>query len=391
MRTPFFNIVLAGVENISMYVDDFTFEDCMNEDSMLEIYAYPKEGRGESLLDEAVKLDTGNAVEFHFGFMAGDRSLVRKAVVKDIEARYNSSGVRVLVRALTKGVDLKRSTSSKIWKNKTSAEIVREIASKHGLTSEVEDTQHKWPSIPQGNMSDMDFIAYLAKRETDGNFVAYVKDNTLTLVKRKTDAESSVTFTWGDPNGTVISFEPKQRESTSSKGSSSTSVNTYELDKQKISVNKADNASEKGETTLGDVKIRYNGVDGVKLSEFIDKKLVRPESGALSSNIANSEKKKGQLGLLEASLRIEGNPLIVPNTVITINGVADRYIGNWLVTKARHTINGSGFITTLELVKNGRKRGGDKAKKKNTTVGPEKAKDKVKLIKYDGATGKRVN
>lgn len=39
MRTPFFNIVLAGVENISMYVDDFTFEDCMNEDSMLEIYA----------------------------------------------------------------------------------------------------------------------------------------------------------------------------------------------------------------------------------------------------------------------------------------------------------------------------------------------------------------
>ena len=381
MRTPFYRLYLdeKHSRDISEYVDTLSFEDCMSEDSMVEFKV--NANRALELLDND-KVNTGTKLYFQFGFLGEIPSKVHTAIIKDIDTRYGQQGVAVTIRALDRGTDIKRTSSPKIWKNIRSSDIARQIAKKYNLIPVVDSTTKVWDSISQGNRSDMEFLQYVANRELNGNYVAYIRGDELYFVTRGLNKTSSVTFRWGDGDGDVIDFYPKLRESTSKKGASSTSLLSYDTTNQKVQVTNADNKTEKDATTLGQVKMVYNGIVGEKVSEFIDKRIPQPGNADTLTNLANSNKKKGSLKLQGASLTVIGNPKLEPNTVITMSGTAERHTGNWLVEKVKHSISSSGYICTMELLKNGKKKGGSVAAKKNVTVGPNKAKDVV-LIHID--------
>ncbi len=70
-------------------------------------------------------------------------------------------------------------------------------------------------------------------------------------------------------------------------------------------------------------------------------------------NRAGKQHKKDKLKELTATLVVEGDPLVVANSIIYIKGVADVHEGAWYVKKVTHAISrSSGYTTTLELQKN---------------------------------------
>jgi hypothetical protein len=102
----------------------------------------------------------------------------------------------------------------------------------------------------------------------------------------------------------------------------------------------------------------------------------------VAASAAGTATGEGGLKQETATLTLEGDPTIRVNEVVTIAGVYKRHLGNWLSTKVTHSIANSGYLTKIELLKNGSKVGTEPAAKTNTTVGKE-SPDKKKLLLYD--------
>lgn len=387
MKAPYYKVYI-GKRDITQYVESLNYEDTVEEDNLvvMEIdYNYAME------LADDKDFSTGNMMSFQFGFMGEQVSELHKARITDVTHKYRER-VSMTVKCLDLGTTVKKTTSQKIWKNKTSSEIAKEIAADYGLEAEVKPTTKKWANLPQGNRSDLDFLKYLAAREDDGGFIVFIRNNTLYFNERGIKENSKVTFTyaWGD--GTMISFEPAVKESSQSAHGVKTTATHIDQKTGKVEKEEVDNDKETKTGTTGNYKV-YRGEDG----KFVGNKRVgKPNTQPVADkreakNLANHSKKKASLEGVTAKLVIEGNPLVTPNCVITIKNVAKRHLGNWYVKKVTHNIRGQAYVTTLDLAQNGSKvKTATKAKDANTSVGADKPKEQVKVRVYKGEDGKFV-
>lgn len=388
MKAPFYKLWLEGKVNqdLTDYIDGLDYEDCVGEDNMVDFKVNLQ--KGFEMIKNG-KVEAGSAMKFQFGFLGEMPSPIHTAVVKDLDVDYGTGGIKVSIRALDKGVDMKRSDSNKIWKKIRSSDVAIQIAKKYDLEVDVTPTVKVWDSMPQANRSDLEFLTYLAKRETNGNFITFISNNVLHFVNRGLDKGSKITYEWGNGDGELISFKTQHRESTSNKGTAKTTVSGFDTASKSGVTSVASNKTQKDETVLGEVKIKVDRYTGQPMG----KTLLTPGGKGISienKNLASSSKSKSDLKVLTATATVLGNPSLKANMVITIGGVLEKHCGNWFIQKAKHSVRTGGYLTTLELAKNGQKTGtaknSDKAQKKNTTVGPKDNKVVINRIK-----GTRVN
>lgn len=415
-QAPFYKVYI-GDRDISEYVERFHYEDCMEEDSYLELTI--KSNFAQALADDP-DIVAGTWLSFHFGFIGGEISDVHKAKVTDIKHRY-AERVTMTVKCLDSGTVMRKASNQKVWNKKTASDIAKEIATKYGLEFEGKDTSKVYDSLPQGNMADLHFLQYLAQREDGGNYVVYIRNYTLYFTPRNLLSESIKTYTYGDGDGSILSFEPEIRESSMPSVSTEAETKIVDAKKAQISVSKVDNTTETKTGTLGEYKRVYSGngkqvgTTGVKKHQStssnsapsVKRQLVLPvKDKKEADNIANSKKKAAVLKSLVARLLLNGDPRIIPNQVITVKNVAKTHSGNWYVVKVSTDISASGYVTSLDLNKNGTSLGnaskttkttvGTKGTKNaknpyvvpagdsNKTVGPDKQKSTVKVRVYDG-------
>lgn len=407
MYAPFYKVYLEhNNRDISEYISTLRYEDCSDEDSLLELSV-----RSDYALTLADDTDftSGVIILFHFGYIGGEISETHKAKITDIDYTYAGT-ITMKVKALSVGNLARKITDTKIWKGVTSSQIAEEIAKKYGLETDIQETSQVWDNLPQGNKSDMRFLRYLADRESDGKWVTYIRNSKLYFTSIGTDKESSKTFTYGDDKGTVVSFKPSYRESNQSADTNKVVIpkfNPYTAQTEPTVVDKKDATG----GTLGNYNIvdangkvvgtkqgkttqQVNNVKGGQVKNFIAPPVISTEE---AKNKAKSKQKANTLKILTSKLVVNGSPNLVPNSVITMAGVAKIHSGNWLVKKVTHDITTSGYLTTLDSDKNGVTSSGKvknttttkKVKDANTTTGPEKAKKEVKLVKVN-ANGKRV-
>lgn len=109
-----------------------------------------------------------------------------------------------------------------------------------------------------------------------------------------------------------------------------------------------------------------------------------------TKNHANSIHKTAAQKVLTAELQEYGNPFRRMNTIITVAGVATRFVGNWLIETVSHEVGSGDYITKCMLSKNGLKKGGVPVKgTTNTKAGDKKNDDKV-YIGLQGADNGRA-
>lgn len=449
MKAPFFKVYIDGNnEEITEYVESFSYEDCMKEDSFLNLTVYAKFAM--ALADDP-RIKTGTNLLFQFGYLGGKISQLHRVRVTDITHKYNER-ITMDIKCLSVGNFARKVESNKVWKDVTTQDIVATIANKYGLIAETDNPQTHWDNLPQGNKSDIAFLEELAGKEDGGDWVTYIRNKTLYFVHRKLDGKSVISYTYGDGDGVVISFEPSQKESTkgngASNGVSSTAIdpktgnikdiltnNTNELNKMDLSkyekviqydrykdktkdgktgsYNSAKNTvvrdrinaytatrnqliierQKECDVIKNGTKPDYDKINRIdqslaSLSKQFDnypdvqKKFIEPYPSGTNptrqmQSSTSAAKKSSDLGGLKATLTIEGNPLLVPNSVITMKGVAKVHSGNWFVEKVTHDISTSGYTCNLELAKTGSNVGTKKAANTNKSNGPAVQEEKV--------------
>ena len=128
------------------------------------------------------------------------------------------------------------------------------------------------------------------------------------------------------------------------------------------------------------------------VNDLVEKIIPTPSFDSVEQkNTANSVNKKNNIKTLEATLKIEGNPLLKTNEVVTVSNVALRHAGNWLVEKITHEIGGGqAYTRSCTLVRNGTIKAGttkkgkaEKTQKVNKTQGNKNASATKKVYSWD--------
>lgn len=221
-------------------------------------------------------------------------------------------------------------------------------------------------------------VSNVGKTYIKGAYEFFVRGNTLHFVKRDLSVESKRLYTYGDPDGSVVSFRPKTSEKGNGSGASS-SVANYNIDPEtnEIIESKTDN-SNTTETGLGEELLNFDVFGELIDSINIDKSLISGSTNFSTGETKEDIDKKGGASKLNsgkkevtADLVVELDPDVNAGDVITMAGVAQIHAGNWRVEKATHDIISSPAQTTLSLVKNAGKngQGGSTGSKTNETVG----------------------
>lgn len=380
-KAPFYRVYIDGDgrREISEQVEGFIFEDTVKEDNLLHLTI--RQDYAATLADDET-ITTGTILLFEYGFIRGDVSAMHRARITDVMPKYNDR-ITLDIVCLDLGTEVKRAESNKVWKNQTSFQIAEAIAKLHGLDFEGDVTSKVWDLMPQGNKNNLDFLRYLAKREDGGNYQVYIRDRTLYFTKRNTTGNSLITYAYGDPDGGVISFTPSIKESGASSAAQTSELTFVDPVTGEIKKSAVDNDTEAKTGTTGSFKRVYNS-NGVQIG--VKKIVVAPtESNAEAVNVANNEKKNAVLSEVEGRLEVEGNPLLVPDNIITMTGVGKRFAGNWYVTKVITSIDMSGYKSALMLSKNGLGTGAarEKATDANTDIGADVIEETVKIRVYD--------
>ena len=388
LKAPFFKVYIDNdsKRDITEMIESFVYEDSMQEDNLLKITI------ASTGLDAVNDNDflTGVILAVQFGYKAREVSEIHRVRITDRTPKY-AQRVTIQLKCLDLGTTIKKVIGGKIWENQTSTEIAQTIATKYNLELEADTTTKVWEALPQGNMSDLDFVKSLAQKEGSGNYISYIRNTTLYFVNRATENDSILTLTYGDGNGKILSFTPTLKESSQKPESNKTNVSYVDTLEAKVKNSVVDSTTERDTGTLGTVKRLYDE-NGQQLSSPVGlvKNLVIPvQDEEEAESVANATKKESTLSSQVAKLKIEGNPLLTPNNVLTIKGVAIADAGNWLIVKVVHTISPSGYTSNVSLQKNGSKRkltqNATKAVDANNSIGTEEGiNQEVKLRVYNG-------
>lgn len=428
LKAPFVYILVNPKQgdqfDITDMVTNFVYEESIEKDNMVE---FDIVSNYVQLMSENEDLDKGAEILFTFGYSNGSKSEQHRALITDVEHIFSNLNINMKVRALDKGSVLKNTSSPQTYENATSTDIAKLIATRHNLQFRVDNTEKVWDSIPQGNLDDLSFLRKLAGQEKAGNYITYIKDDTLYFVRRGLDTPSLVTYTYGEGNNGIINFAPKWRESTADPSGHGATGIGFDPNKKEFNVSKETAESENEVISTGDYHLIYssegehvangtdnksfdvqdfvtknvkNGTEDLKTGGFDEiiqtgKQFVSGTHGTDLSDRVSGSKKANTQKVLEASLQLVGNPLLKVNALITMANVTKRYNGNWYVITCRHTISGSSFITDLTMNRNGSKKATkgkttSKASQVNSTTGDTNGVNDDIIILQFNSEGERT-
>ncbi len=381
---PTYLIQIEGEQlssDITQKITNFIYEDCEDQDDLLEITL---EGSLE-LVDDSL-LQEGNTIKARWGYV-DEWSDIKECILKEPEYEFGEV-VRVKLKAYDRGSKMKGKDSQKIWKNKTYAQIAREIADKYGLKAVVDDTKLIVDSEPQRNKSDFAFLQDLAGRI---GYRFYIDRNELHFHRRKLDKKPGLTLTYQGQDGLLISFHPKVKaQGCKAEGTETKAVGFDPMAKQAV-VHEA-NDGNTDQTVLGKKTLLVDGATGEEKYEAQETGKVIPtpyQTVQENQDVAEGVKQEAQLDQLEAEATVIGIPNICAKEIIEIAGVGTKFSGNYYIKQVRHEIGGNGYIMTLGLSRNAMGKAADKAVdtqgKVNTQHG--ESDTQPKMITVDAETG----
>lgn len=424
VKSPTLKVYLGhdGGKDISTWISRLDYEDTSTKDSKLTLSIYQE--RYNDLLDDAVIQKKGD-IYFQFGFLEGPMSEMHRAKITDVNVEYGAV-ITITLVSMDRGNVMKKSSSNKVWKKKTTKEIATEIAGRYGLELDMPFNGKTWDSLPQGHKSDMDFLRNIVTREKDGKYRMFIRNNVLYVAERGTGKASVQTFTY-KADQSMLSFKVSWKEA--SKDSAKTKKvkvgpdgkpatpdkqTDTSTDDRRVSISSEGVASaldQFGESLSNSTNLLGIGsgsastntppttstpgiLDAFKstVSPLVDSILGKNVPTATkdtgeASDLGHSLQNKATHKVITGDLTIEGNPLLKPDQVITISGVHVSHAGNWYIQGLKHSVSKQEYITNVDLSRNAAKVGGVKADKANKTVGPDQKENTVKNYIIGGSSG----
>jgi len=370
VRTPFFEVKLEG-EDITPWVETVTVvEDDRQADSVVIDIPDPRMIYTDALFE-------GSEAEIDLGYAdANQHALMLRAVITKVELNYPQGGVPLLKlrgedRSIYMGLEEKR----KLWRNMKVSEIVQAIARPYGFSRVVAepdpDPLIEQRPLNQDGKTDLAFLQELAtdyhakcfvELDEKGQEVLYFIPERRVLRARRAD-RLLLRYRLG-PNSNLISFSPsfdssyidrlkeihdvdEQGNPVESQDRPATEVVIWPLDPARMAqANSRDRAKIQTLYTLGVAR-------KLKLQTQLASR--QPAVGAVTPDQADLESRNDrlesrQLGM-SANGSTTGNIWLRAKSNIIVEGVSERFNGEWYVNNVTHKVDNNGYRTDFQCVR----------------------------------------
>jgi phage protein D len=358
---PAFSVRVGGVDvvrDLLVAVSQVETELVMNTASsfsftLSDCYSYKSHsfvtGRGADVLGI---FTLGAEIEICIGY--GDAGAVPTTllgVVTNITTSFPETGApELVVSGFDHGHALTFGTKSESWRDRTHADVVRQIASRHNLDVVVDPTPERHRQIEQNQLSDWDFLLKLAKRSSAGdiasNFEVYVDPGTArkaTLHFAKPRARSSpvLRLVWGEG---LLSFRP---EANLAGQVARVEVYAWDVKRKEAIVGKASSDGGNGRAkSVGDhLGTMVRAPDRAPTMRVRQPSFSQSEADQRARAALSEKDKKFLTGDAEAI----GLPELRPDCVVQIDNVGKLFSKNYYIERASHRIDSGGYRTRFKV------------------------------------------
>ena len=332
-----FSIKVNGAVISDLYrVSSIHVEKAINRISSAKITFL--DGEAETGKFEASSSKTfvpGNKISIEAGYDT-ENKVIFKGIVTGQSIQINKwIGSAMIVECRDEAVKMIVGRKNASYYKKKDSQIISSIISKYsGLTSKVTATTTVWPEQVQCDATDWDFI--LSRAEVNGLIVTTI-DNKVSVVKPDADKKPIYTILFGN-NMLELNTDLNCIYQLGKSEASS-----WDFKTQKIINNKTDATA----TKPGNLSTK-------KLSEVVgltsydlqtSATLAKPEL----KNWSSAQIIKSEYAKILGEVKFQGSELVNPAKYLTLQGVGDRFNGDYLVSKVVHDISDGNWVTTAGL------------------------------------------
>lgn len=366
VRQPYFNVTLEGID-ISDWISSVKVtEDDHAADSVSIKVADPHMLLGDAFFE-------GSCAEIDLGYVS-EHALVLRAIITKVEMRFRRADVPELTlkgedRSIEMAIQPER---NRRWENTTVSEVVRIIGQENGFnTVEVQIENEPPPSsedaiIHQDGKTDLDFLQELAREynamcfvELDerGQEILYFIPERRVLTARRAD-QLTLTYRGGIQQSNLIHFSPGYDSNYVARRRELYDIDTegqevesdtelpelppvWQLNPARVAqAPPADSARVQALYAAG-VQRRVALREELTAMRQTSGEVVRDQNELRATNAASQTRTLG----MKADGSTFGNIWLRAKSYVTVEGVSERFRGEWYVRQVTHKIDTKGFVT----------------------------------------------
>lgn len=265
----------------------------------------------------------GKKIEITAGYHNDEETIYKGIIIKH-SIKIKGGASLLIIECKDEAVKLTIGRKSKYFYDVKDSEAFEEIIDSYGLEKEVEATNFSHKELVQYNTSDWDFI--VSRAQANGK-LCFVENGKIKISKPDVSSTSVETVTFG---ATLLDFDAEmdarnQFAKVSSYSWDYTNQELVEIEANDPSVSLNGNLTSSdlaGIMELENLELRHGGtITEVELQDWADAKLLFQ-----------------QLSKIRGRAKFQGIPAVKPNTIITLEGVGDRFNGKAYITGVFHEI-----------------------------------------------------
>ncbi|AXG71529.1 actin cross-linking toxin VgrG1 [Kordia sp. SMS9] len=293
---------------------------------------------GDSVTQEfeasnAASFAPGEKIHIKAGYDFDDKTLFKGIITKHAIKATNKSNY-LLIECKDEAFKMTQARKNKIFYETTESDVVGDIIKENGLSGSMEATSHTHHEIVQYQATDWDFIQCRAQVN---NMLCFVEDGEISI-KVPTLSGSVFTAIFGD---NIFAFEAEidARKQYNEFEASAWNYSNQELVTKTTSGNGLNAAGNLDSGTLAEAA----GGNNFTLSHTGD----IPDE--ILTSWAESRSMYQQLAKICGMVKVQGTELVLPGTMITLEGMSDRFNGDVFACGVHHTVTDGNWITTIEF------------------------------------------
>ena len=265
----------------------------------------------------------GKKIEITAGYHNDEETIYKGIIIKHA-VKIKGSASLLIVECKDEAVKLTIGRKSKYFYDVKDSQAFEEIIDTYGLDKDVEATNFSHKELVQYNTSDWDFM--VSRAQANGK-LCFVENGKITIGKPNLKTSPVETVTFG---ATILDFDAEidarnqfTKVSSYSWDYSNQELVEIEANNPNVSLNGNLSANDLAEIIeLKNLELRHGGtITEVELQDWADAKLLFQ-----------------QLSKIRGRVKFQGIPAVKPNTIITLEGVGDRFNGNAYITGVFHEI-----------------------------------------------------
>jgi Rhs element Vgr protein len=286
------------------------------------------------VLSNEDKLIPGKEIDIQVGYHSSDVSIFKGIVIKhSLKVRGGKS--LLVVECRDKAVKMTIGRKSAYYYDSKDSDIFEQLLGNYSLDKDVEATGYSHKELVQYNSSDWDFI--VSRAQANGK-LCFVKDGKVSIKAPNASQDEVETVTFG---ASMLDFDAEIDARNQLKKAASFSWNPSDQELQDVE------GSDPGLTTNGNLS-SSDLADVVGLESYELR-----HGGNLSSELlqgwADATLLFHQLSKVRGRVKFQGIPRVLPDTMIKLEGVGDRFNGKVYVTGVLHSITEGNWTSDVQF------------------------------------------